>query len=223
MLDRERLHNVPRVVECRVPLKLSREGKTQTLVFSLTPNTESNRQALEILQAVGVANPNVTDFSSQVEFNGRFKISWYVKAFSESGKIAVVYGVQLPRPDNTITYALRTAKQPEFYNGPHYGYSWGKDRTRVDALPVWVRVEEWDKEMLEPGDISPEPYKVTLFATGLEEQSFEVDPNNSAFLRQTHEFVGSWKEQWNWKQVNEQLKLSDVNVTFKGSWEHPSK
>ena len=157
---------------------------------------------------------NVRRHVFKYDFDGLFKVPWVVNAKVVGNDVVVDYEVLFSRPDQSLTYLLSHKKKAELRAQsvhPFSDYLYQKSRTRIDGLPVYLRIEEWQENNLHPK-------RVTLFRSGISSRSLDVKDGNSVRLTHTDRFHGSWKESWYVDVEKGKAKIYSLDICLKGSW-----
>lgn len=145
---------------------------------------------------------------------GGFDIGWQVTAAVKKDEMMVNYSVRIARPDSSLNFVLSEQQPAEFYN---FEYGHRKQRTRIDGLPVYLRVNGWKNATRMWRDALPS--SVTLFRRGLPEQEIPFEDGAMATLQHTERLVGRWDERWLFVQHGNQTEFWNFEVELVGSWD----
>lgn len=147
---------------------------------------------------------------------GLFKIPWLVRARVSEGSVFVDYRVRALRPNLSVAYQLEQSQRAEFMNPPQ-GDMLGdsrKKRTRVDGLPVYLRVNAWQTDAWHYNY----PTNVTLFRRSVREQRMPVQEGAKVEIRHVDTFRGFWDETWyTWEEGNN-IQVDKVEIELQGNW-----
>lgn len=203
------------------------EGYTHTFGSYVGPTRIPSKANIEMAEQLLRTNPQINrNFTPGMEpFGGRsfrflsegaFDITWLVRASVKDLQMIVRYEIGVARPDQSLYYVVLEQQQAEFIDQAGYR----KKRTRIDGLPVYLRVNDWPKGWVASG--TP-PTSVTLFRRGLPEHEIKFEDGNSATLQNVERFVGRWDEQWDfqrWNFYSDRLdpELSSYTTELLGYW-----
>ncbi len=168
---------------------------------------------------IGKSGTNIHDsllFTSNIE--GIFIIPWKVNIIGVGDEMLVGYEVDLIRPDSGYTFKLVHTEIPEFnFNAPFSSsYNIRKNRTQLDGLPVYLRLDEW-----EDGRYQSDPAKakkISIISRDKTPSEFDVKDNNEINVVGQSSFEGSWHEQWGVNDYGEGMVVSGVSIKLKGHW-----
>lgn len=241
-MNKEILRSQTHVVEFKSPLKKGNVYTDYTVGVSASDVERSDKETLQRLNNlfplikdnlslsrtstdITIYNPNEGNranfresylFTS--EFEGEFIVPWKVNLLGVGDEIIVGYEVNLIRPDSSHAFKVVHTKIPEFnFIAPFSSsYNVRKNRTQLDGLPVYLRLDEW-----EDGRYQSDPAKakkISIISRQISPTEFEVKDENEITVVGQSRFEGSWREGWGLNDYRGRMEVGGVSIKLKGHW-----
>lgn len=208
----------------RVTVGAYTEGYTHSFGTDVGPDKYVHRQHnLNAARSLLSSHPDVnsgleirhTELDEYYRFleEGAFDIDWQVTAEVTGDQMIVNYSAKIDRPDSSLSYVLTQQQNAEFFDRKMGHY---KKRTRIDGLPVYLRVNNMRHSRVGFGEDLPS--SVTLFRKGVQEQEILFEDGESGSLHHTDTLVGIWDENWLYYRYAKPSDLSSFSVDLRGYW-----